>query len=353
MKRKNKKKNIETNRKKNKKIMIILIVTFGLLSIVATYAWFSTALNVRIKTFRMGVDRNSNLLISLDGINYDQFVEINEDTLITNLNNTYPNNISNWARNGLVPVSSNGITNRNTYFFNMFGTSGVLYSKNDRDNGFIYAERLIENERKRYSYYVAFDIFIKNQTGSPYPDNLYFDQGTEFLIPNDAEEELVGLANSIRLGIVKIGSTNLDAPVSTVQNLSCNNNCEPIIYEPNSRNHTNLSIERATKYGINLVNGERFPTYALNSAGGPIYVRNSVSGTSEIDPNYFSLQHTIYEEDFDTPLFEIPNGITKARVYLWIEGQDIDSLETNSKGTEMTISINFVKDTSGYTVTQG
>ena len=37
------------------------------------------------------------------------------------------------------------------------------------------------------------------------------------------------------------------------------------------------------------------------------------------------------------------------RVYVWIEGQDIDSLETDSEGAEVSISINFIKDTYGYT----
>jgi hypothetical protein len=52
--------------------------------------------------------------------------------------------------------------------------------------------------------------------------------------------------------------------------------------------------------------------------------------------------------DFDKPLFTIQDGITKARVYLWIEGQDIDSLETDSSGAEIYVDINFIKDTSGY-----
>ena len=37
------------------------------------------------------------------------------------------------------------------------------------------------------------------------------------------------------------------------------------------------------------------------------------------------------------------------RVYVWLEGQDIDSLETDSQGAEVSISISFVKDTQGYT----
>lgn len=334
----------------NKKTTLLLLLLFGILLIVATYAWFSSALNVRIRTFRMQVDKNSGLTISLDGINYDSFVEITEDSIITNLINTYPSNTSQWVRNGLIPVSSNGITNNNSPVFNIFTSDGVLYRKKDRNNGFIYTEQRFETERKRYSYYLAFDIFLRNETGSPASDNLYLNYDTAINIVSNTDEEMQGLANSARVGIVKIGSTTLDAPVSTVQNLSCNNNCTSIIYEPNSRNHTDLSIERARKYNVNLVNGERFPTYALRKAGGPIFVANTVSGSTNIDPEYFTLQQTITEEDFEEPLFQIPNGVTKARIYLWIEGQDIDSLETDSKGTDLDISISFVKDIEGYTI---
>ncbi len=45
---------------------------------------------------------------------------------------------------------------------------------------------------------------------------------------------------------------------------------------------------------------------------------------------------------------QVPHAITKARVYIWVEGQDIDSLETYSKGTVLELGINFVKDTMGF-----
>ena len=57
---------------------------------------------------------------------------------------------------------------------------------------------------------------------------------------------------------------------------------------------------------------------------------------------------TITEDDFNNPLFTVPDGITKARMHVWIEGQDIDSLETDSNGAEFSFSIDFVKDTQGY-----
>jgi len=332
----------------NPKLKIIIIILLGLLLIFSTYAWFSTNLNVKIRTFNMVVTRNTDLTISFDGINFERSLEISQETILDNLHNLYPNHVNQWAANGLIPVSSPGITNRNTSIFDMYETSGVLYTRRERNRGFIRTTRSEEFEPRKYNYYLAFDLFIKNKTGSPISDNLYFEDSTSIIAPNETDEEMLGIVNSFRLGLVKVGSVGINASVPQIQNISCNNQCQSIIYEPNSANHTNLSIERAKKYGVELVDGVRFPTYSYIKAGGPIYVENSVSGSANLDPEYFRLQETMTEHDFDDPLFAIPDGITKVRVYLWIEGQDIDSLETDSTGTEVEISIDFVKDQAGY-----
>ena len=342
-----KKKKIDIN---NIKGSMFVILCLGVLLIFATYAWFSTSLNVRIKTFNMVVTKNSGLTISFDAINYDTALEISANALLNDLKNTYPNHMSQWATNGLTPVSSNGITNHNSPAFNIFvADGGVKYFKRDKSRGFVTTKQLQETKPKQFSYYIAFDVFLKNETDSPISDNLYLDGDTSVTIGDEENDEMKGLANSVRIGIVKIGSTSLDAPAAIAQNLSCNNNCESIIYEPNSTNHTALSIERAQKYGVNLVDGQKFPTYAFSRAGGPIYVENSVSGSPNLDPNYFTLQNTVTEANFEEPLFDIPNGVTKARIYLWIEGQDIDSLETDSTGADLSISLSLVKDQAGYT----
>ena len=326
----------------------ILIVLFALLSIVATYAWFSTNLNVKIKTFNMLIMRNTDLTISFDGITYSRSLELTRDTIV-NIVDTYPNAISHWADNGLIPVSSPGVTNSDSYFFDIYQTGGVLYSRKNKTDGFLTTNKIRESRPNTYSSFIAFDLFIKNESGSPVADNLYVDGTTEVLPYEELDEQMEGLINSFRIGFAIIGSVNHNATVEQVQNMQCNNGCYSRIYEPYSERHNSLSIERANKYGIELVNGNYFPTYAYIKSGGPIYVKNSVSGSTNIDPEYFRLQETISDTELSEPLFKIPDGITKVRVYLWIEGQDIDSLETDSTGTEVDINIDFVKDMEGYT----
>lgn len=341
-----------TSRKKiNMKLAILLILITGVLLIFSTYAWFSTNLNVKIKTFNMVVTKNVGLTISFDAINFDTNIEISSDILLNELKKTYPNNLSQWAENGLIPVSSNGISNPNSYFFDMYYSGGgVLYANKNKDRGYIRTALSEEKQIRQFNRYIAFDLFFRNDSGSPIDDNLYFDPTSIInMTDENASEEMKGLLNSIRIGIVKVGSLPIDANPRDIQNISCNNNCKSVIYEPFSKNHENLAIERSKKFGIDLLNGSNFPTYGCIKAGGPIYVGNTVSGSSNLNTEFFKLQDTMTDDDLNEPLFTIPDGITKTRVYLWIEGQDIDSLETDSAGADLDISLNFVKDTAGYT----
>ena len=72
----------------------------------------------------------------------------------------------------------------------MYETSGVLYKKKKSEDGFLYTEKAKEDERRTYNSYLAFDIFIKNKTGSPNPDNLYFQTSTSIVA---ADENIDGL----------------------------------------------------------------------------------------------------------------------------------------------------------------
>lgn len=348
--RKSRKKQETSTRKINKKLTILVILLLGILLIFSTYAWFSTNLNVKIKTFRMVIQKNSDLSISFDGINFEHSLEINKNTIIDELNDLYPNHTNQWAANGFIPVSSAGIPNNNSPKFNVYETSGIMYARRDRErlNGFLRTRLAKENVPREYNSYLAFDVFIRNDTGSPVADNLYLQDSTIIqAVDENITEEMLGLVNSFRIGIVKIGSVGLNASVNEIQNITCNSQCEQIIFEPNSKNHTALSIERAAKHNVELVDGIKYPTYAYKAAGGPIYVKDSIPG-STLDPQFFEFQDTMDENDFDNPIFQIPNGITKARIYIWIEGQDADSIETDSTGAEVEIGIDFTKDTAGW-----
>ena len=201
---------------------------------------------------------------------------------------------------------------------------------------------------KKYSSFLAFDVFFLNDSGSPVADNLYFDSGTGVALTEELDEEMQGLINSMRIGIVKVGSLPKTATPTEVQNIQCNDDCEAIIFEPFSTQHTQMAIDNAKRYNIDVVDGEPFPTYASVNSVELKAIADVISGSATQDTVNYQLQETITEDDFAEPLFKVPDGYTKTRIYVWIEGQDIDSIETLSSGTNVDISINFVKDTLGY-----
>ena len=122
-----------------------------------------------------------------------------------------------------------------------------------------------------------------------------------------------------------------------------------VIYEPNSLSHNEESIKAASDLGISLSDNTYVPTYGVIAEGAYLDHKSGFinSGVS-LDTEHFALQHTIFESDFSKPIFQIPNGITKCRVYVWIEGQDVDALEVHSEGAPVALNLDLEKDLAGY-----
>ena len=340
----------------SRKTKIICVITFfACVSLIfATYAWFSASLNVKVKFFNVKVATDMGLFISLDGVNYSDMIEISRDSIITNLKNTYPNHTNQWANNGLWSVSSNGIKTTNSSKFSVYdGLMDKYKDKPRRGQRYIHTYLMSEDKPSEYSQFISFDIFLKNVSGSPYKDNLYIGDGTYIEYDETADEETMGkmedIMNSLRLGIVRIGETSSKSDVTTIQNLQCNNECKAIIYEPNSLLHNTESISMAEGLGIPLEDNTYVPTYGVIAEGRYLNHKSGfVNSGVALDTEHFALQNTIVESDFATPIFQVPNGVTKARVYLWIEGQDIDALEVHSEGAPIILSLDLEKDLAGY-----
>ena len=336
------KKIIKKASSKNFNLMLLVTFFIGVLLIFSAYAWFYASLDVQVKFINLVVSKKNGLFISLDGIDFDSSVKISKENLINNLKNTYPNNNSQWAEYGLYPVSSLGIPDSNSSQFEMFYASGFSVDGINKKSYLTTrkSQELYPDDNKNY---IAFDLFLKNITGSPVSDNLYIDEGTNVIVDEGNTEQIQGLVNSVRMGFVKIGTVPRNSTVEEIQNMQCNNNCEMVIYEPNSTSHTDLSIERAKKYGINLMDGQYYPTISVAKEMNFYDISEVIKGTPS---DNFKLQETRFS--IEEPIFELPDGITKIRVYVWLEGQDIDSLETRSEGADVSVMINLIKDTAGY-----
>lgn len=350
-KRKRKKKIV--GRKVNKKLLLFVTFLTTILLIISSYAWLSASLDVKIKFFDLKVSTDNGLFISLDGVNFSDNVEVSYDSIINSIKNTYPSNTNQWASGGLWPASSNGIKTSNNDKFDMYLGEVSKFRLKRKNRKFLNTTLIEEDSSSANNIFISFDIFLKNVSGSPNSDNLYFADGTDIDFEDDTTDEIKesmsNIMNSMRLGLVKIGSVSTKASVESIQNIKCNNGCSSLIYEPNKTSHSVDSITKASDYGITLVDGVYSPTYGVIGAGQYLEHTNGQEGSGiALDTEHFQLQNTITDSDFDRPIYQIPDGITKMRVYVWIEGQDVDSLETNSKGAKIYVSVDFEKDLAGY-----
>lgn len=328
--------------------MLIVAFLIGVLLIASSYAWLSSSLNVRVNFLNLKVANDSGLSISLDGKNFTESVSAKEETITDDIKGVYPNHVNQWARRGLLPISTLGIPDNNSDKFAIFGNSRVShFVDNNIDTKLINTHKIYETRSQKGNYYVAFDLFLRNKSGSPMPDNLYFNKGTGIYFDGIDQSDYDGTFNSMRLGIVKIGTVPSNATAEAAQNVQCNNQCEMVIYEPNSTAHSDGSIERALQNNIHLYNGIQTPTYAIRNEGEDLNIANGQAGANvDHDPEHFGVQNTI--TNLNNPIFKLPDGITKFRVYVWVEGQDVDSLETVSAGLHLAVVINFYKDIAGY-----
>src|SRR5574344_1104065 len=171
--------------KRNFDLLVIVTFLTGVLLIISSYAWFYASLDVKIDFLTLETSSETGLFISLDGITFDSTVEISEETLINQLKKTYPGNLSQWATRGLFSMSSNGISNTNSDKFDMF-TSIKFDFKQNEAIGRIYLHVVKKTEEKidNMNQCIAFDIFLKNVSGSPKSDNLYLVKGTSIAYMN-------------------------------------------------------------------------------------------------------------------------------------------------------------------------
>lgn len=319
--------------------VFITAITF----IYATYAWFSSTLNVEIRNFRVKVDTDVGLSISLDGINWTDAVDINEDSIISNLEANYPTNTNQWARK-LNTVSTVGSVSSEGKFAVYGNDLTLVKEKFNFYDEVVNATLLNENKSSNHSQFVAFDLFFRNNTGSPFNDNLYLKGEKVFSASGVASNVAL---SAIRLGMIFTPSVNKKSPIGVIQNLDCSSGCSSFIYEENSRLHEAKSIDKLKSHDIFISNGVYYPTFAVYNPGKNVRIWSGIENSGiSFDDRHFRIQET--RTELNTPIYSLPDGIVKARIYIWIEAQDIDVIEDFSDGYDVSVLLNFEKDLAGF-----
>ncbi len=98
---------------------------------------------------------------------------------------------------------------------------------------------------------------------------------------------------------------------------------------------------------VNIYDGPKYNTYTANTTDYDTYI-NASSDTKQnyklVDFPYFTdTMKNIAGANRPEFMTLAPNSITKVRVYVWIEGQDIDNYDFASLGKEISIQFGFTK----------
>ena len=315
-------------------------------------------------------------------------------------NNPYSTNTNTWAGRGLIPMSSIGVINRGTSRLTLFEKGSLTQTT----GGYRLMASRVNNDSTTPDGYVAFDLFIRNSSGEEYyaTDNPLNEEA--IYLTNDSKVQVgstgvanTGIENSVRVAFAQIGRViSTTTTAATIQGITCTSDetvtgiCRTAqIWEPNDTNHvadvlnwynttckarsgaqTNLSASYDGVCGT-VVNGQAYPTYAI---GKEITAMNAVDvydgaafngytadiaadeatavSTAEGNEGKYLYAYPYFTDTMklktgtDRPPFITlaPNSITKVRVYIYIEGQDIDNYDFASIGKQIKVNFGFTKE---------
>lgn len=316
-------------------LLLLLFVTAISLS-VSSYAWFTTNRLARVDLLDVNVRAQGGIEVSSDAVNWKAKININD---LINARNNYSASLNQIPKT-LEPVSSAG--NVNNGLLELF--YGVAEG-NSSGNYIISATRSIEQEgfdENSNGLFIAFDLFFKTN------------ENTKFYLTPESNityggDESVGIENAMRVAFINEGNINTTNNISVMQALSTNDNNNVYIWEPNYNSHTQSAISNALNtYGLTISNDNE----AIIYDGVKSNISKSLNillndAKANYYPNYFENVHISYytKTNFNQniEIFSLNKGVTKIRIYMWIEGQDVDC-ENNASVGNVTLNLQFSKN---------
>lgn len=323
-----KSKNRKNNRKRSLYLLLLMLFTAVLLS-TSTYAWFTANKVVTISPIQVNVEAQGGIQISADGINWRSVISVADLTAVHAT--TYTSSV-NQIPETLNPVSSALEVDADGRMEMFYG----LVSANDHGVYTLSATQDIEQEGTAGNF-IAFDLFFMSDSAA----QLFLTTNSQIVTP-DAEDK--GIKNAARIAFVHLGNTPIGSPIGTIQGLNAGVTANVNLWEPNYDVHTAAGVAHASNtYGQTVTetgNAAALPysgVFAEIPVDADVPVSSAVGTTSyvrPVTPDYTTI------EDFSTDLqvFSLQQGISKIRIYMWIEGQDVDC-ENQASGSNVTFNV--------------
>ena len=320
-------KNKKRRRKTKILIALLLLLFMGVLFSTSVYAWFTANKTVSIEQLDVNVGAGSGLQLSVDAINWKPLITQDD---IKNAQSTYSGVVNHIPDSAIYPVSTGGVIDPNTGYLNMYKGLVDTYG----DHYVLQSTKSTETADKSGDF-IVFDLFIK------ITDDAAVSLTTASKVISDNSK---GLENAARVAFVYQGEGDLATSATDAQEFIASADSPVYIWEPNADAHTGAAKKHAMDtYGIDTTNQA---SIKYNGVIGEFSKDDDVllNTTPETEGNgkYFkamsSIVYTPVNNESETEYFSLNSGVTKFRVYIWVEGQDVDC-ENDASGSKVSYNI--------------
>lgn len=327
------------DRKRRRKIFLALVMILFLAVVLtsATYAWFTANRTVTVESIDVNVSTSQGLQISTDAANWKSIVT-NSD--ITGASWSGVHNQLPSGTNTLVPVSTVGTIDGSTGFMNMY--RGTVEADTTTGTNILVAEKSTEAAGSNTSGdFVVFDLFFQSSQAQ----TVYLTSNSSVVASGTDK----GIQNAARVAFIKEGSVAYGSTAASAQVLK--GELSKMIWEPNYDVHTASGVSNAANVYNTTVGQTGGSKLTYKGVKAPIAQANAIPLYPNTDTNYFGDVTTVGSVASGIPTtayinaFDVAEGVTKVRIYMWIEGQDVDC-EDHASGSSLTFNLQFSIDSS-------
>ena len=323
-------KEVKTRIVKRRRLLVLLIALLFTMVLFtsSTYAWFTANQTVTVSRLTVNVAAQNGIQISADGTNWKSVIQTTD---ITGAHSGAYGDSINQIPATLEPVSTVGAVDDDGLMEMYYGTVGT----NSNGDYILTATKSTEQEGTTGKF-IAFDLFFKVDAAT----DIFLTTNSGVRTLDDTDK---GIQNASRIAFVVLGNTASGSSVSTIQGLNNGSASNAYIWEPNYDVHTAAAVSHARDtYGVTTTetggdlleySGVKAPIASTNNV---IVRQSSPTAYSTTYSNYFDDVTVTYSTiaGFSTQkqIFSLQTGVTKVRIYMWIEGQDVDCENAASGG---------------------
>lgn len=322
--------------KAQKKILMLLITlasTVGVLG-TSTYAWFTANKVVSVSEIQVNVAAQGGIQVSADGTSWKSIVNVAD---LTGADATYTTSVNQIPAN-LEPVSTGGVMDTNGMMEMFYGTVAA----NVGGDYILTTTKQTETRMNAAGRFVAFDLFFRMDATA----QLRLSTNSGVTTPDAIDS---GIKNSTRVAFAVLGTTPIGSSLAAIQALNAGVAAPVYIWEPNYNSHTAAAITHANDtYGLTITDGGAAVPYsgvkAIINAGQDMLLADT---NATDNPASFNAMTPTYQTvtGFAAPLpiFTLNQGVSKVRIYMWVEGQDVDT-ENQASGGAIDFNLQFAID---------